>query len=256
METETTVEMLYPLFKKIWEEETVPHDWKEGYLIKLPKKGDLSQCFNYRGITLLSRVILNRLTEHVDPILRDQKAGFRKGRSCTDQIATLRIILEQSLEWNTSLYVNFIDYEKAFDSLDRQTLWNILKNYGVPDKFVNLIRNQYEGMTCRVVHGQQLTYAFRVLTGVRQGCLQSPFLFLLAIDWLMKMSTEEKKNGIQWTLWEQLDDLDYADDLALLSDTQQQMQDKSDILSQSSTCIGLNIQARFSGSTPVTPPLC
>ena len=185
------------LFKKIWEEETVPHDWKEGYLIKLQKKGDLSQCFNYRGITLLSRVILNRLTGNVDPILRDQKAGFRKGRSCTDQIATLPIILEQSLEWKTSLYVNFIDYEKAFDSLDRQTLWKLLKNYGVPDKFVNLIRNQYQGMTCREVHGQQLTYAFRVLTGVRQGRLLSPFLFLLAIDWLMKMSTEEKRNGIQ-----------------------------------------------------------
>lgn len=78
VDTEPSVEMLYPLFKKIWEEETVPHDWKEGYLIKLPKKGDLSQCFNYRGITLLSRVILNRLTEHVDPTLRDQKPDSGK----------------------------------------------------------------------------------------------------------------------------------------------------------------------------------
>ncbi|KAL5016141.1 hypothetical protein ScPMuIL_005730, partial [Solemya velum] len=120
---ETSVEILHPLFKKIWEEEQVPTDWKEGYLIKLPKKGDLSSCSNYRGITLLSipgkvfnRVLLNRMKEAVDPQLRDQQAGFRKDRSCTDQIATLRIILEQSLEWNSPLYVNFIDYEKAFDS--------------------------------------------------------------------------------------------------------------------------------------------
>ena len=55
----------------------------------------------------------------MDPHLRDHQAGFRKNRSCTDQIATLRIILEQSLEWNSPLYVNFIDYEKAFDSVDR-----------------------------------------------------------------------------------------------------------------------------------------
>ena len=134
VDTKTSVEMLFPLFKKICEEETVPHDWKEGYLIKLPKKGNLSQRSNYTRITLLSipgkvlnRVILNRMTEHVDPILRDQQAGFRKGRSCTDKIATLRIIMEQSLEWNTSLYVNFIDYEKGFNSLDRQTLRKLLK---------------------------------------------------------------------------------------------------------------------------------
>ncbi|VDO87756.1 unnamed protein product [Schistosoma margrebowiei] len=53
-------------------------------------------------------------------------------RSCTDQIATLRIIVEQSIEWNSSLYINFIDYEKAFDSVDRTTLWKLLRYYGVP----------------------------------------------------------------------------------------------------------------------------
>ena len=244
----TSVEMLYPLFRQIWGEEQVPSEWKEGYLIKLPKKGDLSSCSNYRGITLLSipgkvfnRVLLNRMKDAVDPQLRDQQAGFRKDRSCTDQIATLRIILEQSLEWNSPLYVNFIDYEKAFDSVDRQTLWKLLRHYGVPEKITNIIRNSYEGMTCKVVHDRQLTDAFQVKTGVRQGCLLSPFLFLLAIDWVMKTSTAQTRNGIQWTLWTQLDDLDFADDLALLSHTQQQMQEKTDAVAETSACLGLNI---------------
>ena len=116
--------MLYPLFCKIWQEEDLPTEWKEGHLIKLPKKGDLSNCANYRGITLLSvpgkvfsRILLNRMKDAVDTKLRDQQAGFRKDHSCTDQIATLRIILEKSQEWNSSLYINFLDYEKAFDSL-------------------------------------------------------------------------------------------------------------------------------------------
>lgn len=245
---ETSVEILHPLFTKIWEEEQVPSEWKEGYLVKIPKKGDLSSCCNYRGITLLSipgkvfnRVLLNRMKDTVDLILRDQQAGFRTNRSCTDQIATLRIILEQSLEWNSTLYVNFIDYEKAFDSVDRQTLWKLLRYYGVPQKIVSIIRNSYEGMTCRVVHGQQLTDAFEVRTGVRQGCLLSPFLFLLAIDWVMKTSTQQRRNGIQWTLWNQLDDLDFADDLALLSHTQQQMQEKTSIVAANSARIGLII---------------
>ena len=142
-----------------------------------PKKGDLSQCSNYRGISLLSvpgkifnRVILNRLKNAVDTKLRDNQAGFRRNRSCTDQIATLRIILEQSLEWRSSLYVNFIDYEKAFDSVDRTSLWKLLRHYGVPDKIVSLIRKSYKGMSCKVVHGQQLSESFQVRTGVRQGC--------------------------------------------------------------------------------------
>ena len=83
----------------------IPDDWKEGYLIKLPKKGDLKECKNWRGVMLLStagkvlyRIILERLKVEVDERLREEQAGFRKDRSCADQIATLRIILEQSLE--------------------------------------------------------------------------------------------------------------------------------------------------------------
>ena len=135
----TTVDILHPLFEKIWIEEEFPLDWKQGDLIKLPKKGDLSNCANYRGITLLSipgkvlnRIILNRMKDAVDTRLRDQQAGFRSNRSCTDQIATLRIIIEQSLEWKSSLYINFIDFEKAFDSLDRETLWKLMRHYGIP----------------------------------------------------------------------------------------------------------------------------
>ena len=138
---ETAVQMLYSLFSKIWEKEEVPAAWKEGIIIKLPKKGDLRDCSIYRGIMLLStlgkvlnRILLERMKEAVDPKLRDQQAGFRRNRSCADQIASLRIIVEQSLEWNSPLYINFIDYEKAFDSVDREsveateTLWSPQKD--------------------------------------------------------------------------------------------------------------------------------
>ena len=97
----TNMELLYPLFKKIWEEEQVPSEKKEGYLIKVRKKGDLSSCSNYGGITPLStpgkvfsRVLLNRMKGAVGPQLRDQQAGFCMGRCCTDHIAALRVILE------------------------------------------------------------------------------------------------------------------------------------------------------------------
>ncbi|VDO58509.1 unnamed protein product [Schistosoma curassoni] len=160
---------------------------------------------------------------------------------CTDRIATLRIIVELSTEWNSSLYIDFIDYEKAFDSLDRTKLWKLLRHYGVSEKIVNIIRNSYDGLNCKIVHGGQLTNSFEVKTGVRQGCLLLPFLFLLVIDWIMKTSTSGGKHGTQWTCRMQLDNLDFANDLALLSHTQQQMQKKMISVAATSAAVGLNI---------------
>ena len=135
----------------------------------------------------------------VDKVLRDEQAGFRQERSCTDQIATLRIIIEQTIEWQTSLYLTFIDFEKAFDSIDHHVLWNILRHYGIPEKVVSIIRQLYQGFTCQVIHAGNLTDPFPVTTGVRQGCLLSPLLFLMVIDWISKTSYNQPL-GIQWTL--------------------------------------------------------
>ena len=109
---ETSTEILHDLIGKIWEQEEMSTEWKVGYLAKLPKKGGMHECQNYRGIMHLSvpekalnRVILDRLKTRVDAKLRDNQVGFRKDRPCTDQIATLWIIVEQSMEWGSSLYI-------------------------------------------------------------------------------------------------------------------------------------------------------
>ncbi|KAK3787775.1 hypothetical protein RRG08_010724 [Elysia crispata] len=99
----------------------------------------------------------------------------------------------------------------------------------------------YDGTSCKVLHEGRLTDSFEIKTGVRQGCLLSPFLFILAVDWLMKESTSGSRNGIQWTLWTQLDDLDFADGIALVSHNHSQMQDKTSTVNQLSGSIGLRI---------------
>ena len=136
-------------------------------------------------------------------------------------------------------YINVIDFEK--DSVDREILWKLLRHYGITGKIISLIRCKNNDLSCKIAHVDQLSESFDVKTGVRQGCLLSPFLFLLVIDWIMKTTTTGRNNGIQWTLWTQLDDLDFVDDLALLSPSHSQNQDKTTRLDTVAAGTGLKV---------------
>ena len=143
------VDKLHNLLNLIWEAEVCPEEWKYGTIIKLPKKGNLADCGNWRGITLLSvpgkvmaMILLDRIYEALDGKIREGQAGFRVGRSCADQIFVLRNIIEQSVEWQRQLVVNFIDFKKAFDSLHRPSMWKILRSYGLPTKIINMIKSR------------------------------------------------------------------------------------------------------------------
>ena len=122
-----------------------------------------------------------RLSDAIDTILRKEQAGFRPGVECIDHIFTLRNIFEQCIEWNTMVHVNFIDLEKAFDSIHRvfrDTLWNILLAYRCPEKIISIMKLFYNNFTCSVIHKKKLTDWFSVRRGVHQDCVLSPMLFL------------------------------------------------------------------------------
>jgi hypothetical protein len=209
----------------------------QGVLVKLPKKGDLSNCNNWRGITLLSipskvlaKVILHRINAKLDETLRKEQAGFRAGRSCIDQINTLRIIIEQVTEYNNPLHLSFVDYEKAFDRVARDSIWLALRRRGIPPKLIALIKAQYDGFRCRVLHNGRLSEPFATNCGVRQGCILSPILFLIVIDDILSRAVDGKKRGIWWTPFHQLEDLDYADDIVFMSQNVSHLQAKLDDL--------------------------
>ena len=117
-----------------------------------------------------------------------------------------------------------------------------MKHYGMPDKLVRIIQNMYQGATCRVVHCGQLSEAFELLTGGKQGCQLTPIMFLMLIDWIMRKTTNGRRMGIQWTMWDHLEDLDFANDIALqLSHRFQQIQEKTTRLETIAAGTGLRI---------------
>ena len=244
--------MITELSRHIWRDEVTPDEWKNtGIIIKIPKKGDLRDCGNWRGITLspvvmkvFSRIILNRIEPVIDRMLRIEQAGFRRSRGCNDQIFILRHITQQCNELKSPLVLCFIDFEKAFDSISRGMLKKILRYYGIPIKIVNLIMDMHHETFCRVMVDGNLTDPFEVKSGVLQGGILSPLLFILVIDYVMRRVLEGANYGIQWKMNQRLSDLDYADDIVIIAPTVDAVQEMLDKLVLEGGKVGLVINRR------------
>ena len=123
------------------------------------------------------KILQTRLQQYENHELPDVQAGFRKGRGTRDQTANIRWIIIKAREFQKNIYFCFIDYAKAFDCVDHNKLWEILKEMGIPDHLTCLLRNLYAGQdpTVRIGHGT--TDWFQIGNGLRQGCILSPCLF-------------------------------------------------------------------------------
>ena len=132
------------------------------------------------------KILQGRLQQYVDRELREVQAGFRRGRGTQDQIANM------VREFQKNIYFCFIDYAKAFDCVDHSKLWQVLKEMGLPDHLIYLLRNLYVGQEATVRTGYGTTDWFKI--GVRQGCILSPSLFNLYAEYIMR---KESQTGIK-----------------------------------------------------------
>ena len=94
------------------------------------------------------------------------------------------------------LYLNFIDFEKVFARVDRNVIWQLMHHYGIPQKFIKLIQDLFESSSGQVIHNGKLSESFEMSTGVRQGCLLSPMIFIMVVDWIMREVEDQGKTGI------------------------------------------------------------
>ena len=184
-----------------------------------------------------------------------EKAGFRKGRGNRDQIANIRWIMEKAREFQKNIYVRFIDYAKAFDCVDHNLLWKILKEMGIPDHLTCLLRNLYAGQNATVRTGHGTSDWFQIAKGVHQGCILSPCLFNFYAEYIMRNAgLEETQAGIKFAR-RNINHLRYADDTTLMAESEEELKSVLMKVKVESEKVGLKIniqKTKIMASGPIT----
>ena len=193
---------------------------------------------------IFCRMVLERIKIGIDKKLRKELARFGPKKSTAEKILILRNIFEQANEWKAGLHIHFVDFEKAFDSVQRESLWNIMRSYGIPGKMVRVIANIYEEFQCPVIDGSETSNWFKIKSGVKQECAMSGFLFLLALGWIMRKATADKRGGMRWKFTTVLENLAFADNIALLSSKVNDLREKTGRLAEEAARVGLKLNAR------------
>ena len=247
------IPFLTDLFRKIYDTQYFPRSWSQSIIIPIYKAGDKSDPMNYRGISLLSNIsklfmsiLTNRLrmwAEEENKFSYEQ-AGFRMGHSTTDHIFTLHSIALKTVygEGRGKLYAAFVDFEKAFDSVDRSCLWMVLGKLGLSTKFLSMLKAVYSQVEACVRSGGIMSDTFNCPVGVKQGSVESPLIFCLYISYVADFIRANGKHGVQLLPGTQeLFCLLFADDIVLLSTTPIGLQRQLDSLNTSSHHLGLNV---------------
>ena len=263
---------LYKLLCLIWQEGAVPQELRDAKIVTLYKnKGDKGDCNNYRGISLLSivgkvyaRVVLKRLQILAERVLPESQCGFRGGRSTMDMIFTLRQLQEKCREQHVPLYMAFIDLTKAFDTVSRSALYQVLESIGCPPKLLSIIASFHDDMKAKVQFDRSTSDSFEIKVGVKQGCVLAPTLFGIYLAALLKFAFGEgESEGIyvrtrtdgdlfniqrlrakSKTTVVLLRELLFADDSALVSHSNAGLQSLMDALERACKLYGLTISVK------------
>ena len=249
----------------------MPQDFKDVIIGPVYKnKGNHKECGNYRGISLLSiagkimaKIIQARLSRIAESILTESQCGFRRNRSTIDMIFSVRQVQEKAIEQYRDLYIVFIDFRKAFDTVDRELLWKVLRAFGCPEHLVDMVRLFHDGAEGRVAVAGRESEKFNITHGTKQGCVLAPTLFSLFLTVVLLKMSMEIENGVHITTRsygklfnlarlraktktrkELVTELLFADDTALIAHDEAQMQRMVTVFAEAAQRVGLQINTQ------------
>ncbi len=240
------IKQVTKLFNQITQEKRIPVKWKEAKVILLHKKGDKADIRNYRPISLLShlyklftRVIQNRVSCELDNQQPREQAGFRRGYSTMDHLHAINQLIEKTNEYQLNLCLGFIDYEKAFDTVEHKDLFIALRKTGINENYICLLEDIYTNATSKIHLDKDISKTVKIERGVRQGDTMSPKLFTTAMEHIFKqLNLDERGVNIDG---ESLTDLRFADDVALTTTSVEDMEAQLESLNRESQRIGLKM---------------
>ena len=169
------------------------------------------------------KIIQARLQQYMNHELPDVQASFRKGRGTRDQISNICWIMEKAREFQKNIYFCFINYAKAFDCVDHNKLWKILKEMGIPGHLTCLLKNLYVGKEATVRSGHGTTDWFQIGKGVCQGCILSLCLFSFYAEYIIRNAgLDEAQAGIK-IAGRNNSNLRYAEDTTLMAERKEEL---------------------------------
>ena len=188
---------------------------------------------------LFTRILQKRMERVLDENQQREQAGFRKGYSTVDHLQTFNQLIEKCNEFNRPLCIGYIDYEKAFDSIQHKAIFKALRSIGINETYITILEDTYTGATARVQMDSQVSEEIPILRGVRQGDPISPKLFTATIQEVFK-NAQLEENGINID-GEKLSNLRFADDIALTAEDVRDMEPQLITVNEESLKIGLKI---------------
>lgn len=222
---------LLKIYNNMWKKETIPKNHRTAVVLPIFKKGDMSKAENYRGISLLNtgykiytKILTQKLTEIAEEKLLECQNGFRKGRSCTDASFTIKLLMEKRIEYSQEMHMCFIDFEKAYDNVNRNKLFSALEEYNIPKKLIRAIESLYEDTMIRVKIGEEMSECEKINKGVRQGCPLSCILFNIYMDKIIRQWKATDPKGVKITNTEQIETLLFADDQVIVAENEDELQ--------------------------------
>uniref|UniRef100_A0AC11DZS1 Uncharacterized protein n=1 Tax=Ovis aries TaxID=9940 RepID=A0AC11DZS1_SHEEP len=187
------------------------------------------------------KILQARFQQYVKDKLPDVQAEFKIGRRTRAQIANIRWIIKKVREFQKKIYSCLIDYAKAFDCVDHNKLWKILKEMRIPDHLTCLLRNLYTGQEATIKTGHETTDWFQIGKGVRQACMLSPCLFNLYAEHIMRNAgLDEAQAGIK-IAGRNINNLRYTDDTTLMAESEEELKGFLVKVKEESEKVGLKL---------------